>query len=164
QPLGGVVGDHAGRSPLHGQIAVEQLTDEAGAGHRGYITGGLAVAFDQCRALGQLDQVIRGDLGQYLLNRVGGAAGPVAIEVGRYRIDHRPDRQYIQIGKEYTAGGTEVFITDIAAADNGGTVIGGEGLVVHAPVEPRKIGEKADPLGLAYPERIEQAHLDLRML
>src|SRR5690606_21090843 len=91
-------------------------------------------------------------------------AGPVAIEVGRYRIDHWPDRQYIQVGKEYTAGGAEVFITDIAATDNGGTVIGGEGLVVHAPVEPRKIGEKADPLGLAYPERIEQAHLDLRML
>src|SRR5690606_39834186 len=56
------------------------------------------------------------------------------------------------------------LITHIAAADDAGLAVRGEGLVVHASVEPGQVGEKPQPFRRAKDEGVEQPDFDQRML
>src|SRR3546814_5698605 len=51
----------------------------------------------------------------------------------------------------------------MASADDGRLIVGGETLVVHAPIEPGEGGEIAQHLGAPQHEGIEQADFDIGM-
>src|SRR5689334_14432460 len=57
----------------------------------------------------------------------------------------------------------EVFVPNVAPADNGRVVVGGERLVVHAPVQALEVREIAQQAPAARPEGIEQPHVNVRM-
>src|SRR5690606_15857080 len=134
QPLGWIVCHHAGIGPLQLQVILQHLTQKVGTGDGLHVAGRRGVTLHTSGLAAQLLQPGGGNCRQNLLNRVGGAAGPVAIEVGGNLADDGADGQHVQISKQDAFGGTEVFVADVAATDDGGLVIGGEGFVVHAPV------------------------------
>jgi hypothetical protein len=99
--------------------------------------------------------------GQHVVGRAGGATGPVAVEVPRDLGHDRPDRQHVEVGERDALARVEVLVADVPPADDGGPVVGGERLAVHAPVQPREVGEVAEQAPAAVPEGVEQAHLDV---
>ncbi|MNI43361.1 hypothetical protein D3C73_976870 [compost metagenome] len=126
QGLARVIADHAGVGPFQVQLALQQLLDERQPLQGFGIRGGLGRPLDLAGLFLQRVQLAgQGGLEQ-AVHRVGGIAGPVAVEVPRYIIDRRADRQHIQVGEQHAAACPKVLIADIAATDDGGLVVGGE--------------------------------------
>ena len=61
------------------------------------------------------------------------------------------------------APGAEVLVSDVASAYDRRLVVGGERLVVHAPVHAREVGQEVERAGVATDDRVVEAHLDVRM-
>lgn len=57
----------------------------------------------------------------------------------------------------------EVFVADVAPADDAGAVVGGEGFVVHTAVYAGKVGKVAQSAPFADEKGVEQADLDVGM-
>jgi hypothetical protein len=57
----------------------------------------------------------------------------------------------------------EVFVTDIAPAENGGFVVRDHRLVVHASIDAGKFQERSERLEVAARDRIEQPDLEVRV-
>ena len=76
---------------------------------------------------------------------------------------HLPGEQ-VEIGKIAIAVRLEVLVAQVAAAGDGNRAVGNPQLVVHAPVEARRIGKEFQQPGetRAAPlhEGIEHPHLD----
>src|SRR3546814_17475405 len=70
---------------------------------------------------------------------------------------------HVEIEEQALVARAEIFIADIASADDGRLLVGGETLVVHAPIEPGEVGEIAQHLGAPQHEGIEQAGFDIGM-
>lgn len=96
-----------------------------------------------------------------MFQRIGGRTVPVAVEIQGNSVDGRAGYQYIQVGEGDSLRGAEILVTDIAPADDGGLAIDGEGFVVHAPVQPAKIGKEAQRLENTEGEGVEQPHFDV---
>jgi hypothetical protein len=82
-------------------------------------------------------------------------------------LGNRSDAQHVDIGKIQLGLGVEIFVTQIAAADDGNTAVGQPQLVVHAPMLLRQVHQAADTAGnarfTAQVLRIEQADFDVRV-
>lgn len=57
----------------------------------------------------------------------------------------------------------EVFVADVAPADDAGAVVGGEGFVVHTTVYAGEVGKVAQRTPFADEKWVEQADLDVGM-
>jgi hypothetical protein len=62
-----------------------------------------------------------------------------------------------------TSRSAKPSVGDVAAADHADLVVGGEGLVMHAPVEAAEVGEVAEHARSAVDEGVVQAQLDVRV-
>jgi hypothetical protein len=76
-------------------------------------------------------------------------------------VDDGTDRQDVEIDEKDVVAGTEVFVANIAAADYRRLVVGGEGLVVHPPIEASEVEDVSEGSPAPHCERIEEAHLDV---
>src|SRR3546814_3336818 len=85
------------------------------------------------------------------------------VEVPRHVLDDRTECEHVEIEEQALVARAEIFIADIASADDGRLIVGGETLVVHAPIEPGEVGEIAQHLGAPQHEGIEQADFDIGM-
>ena len=92
--------------------------------------------------------------------RIDGRARPVAVEVRADLLDHPPRRQDVEVDVEGGRAGAEILIAHVAPADDRGQAVDGEGLVVHAPVEPEEVEGVGQHLRAAQIERVPQPHLD----
>ncbi len=102
-----------------------------------------------------------------LIDGLAERAVPVLVEAVAKLLGHRSYAEHIDIGEVQVRLGIEVFIAQVAPADDGHTAVGQPQLVVHAPVLARQVHqapEAAGDAGLA-PQvlRIEQANLDVRV-
>ena len=98
---------------------------------------------------------------QYVGKRVRRATCPIAIEILRHVVDDRPDRQNVEIDEQHILARGEILVADIASADHRRLVVGGERLVVHAPVEAGEVEEVSERAPPPHHEWIEEAHLDV---
>ncbi|MNQ29430.1 hypothetical protein D3C85_427420 [compost metagenome] len=95
-----------------------------------------------------------------------GAAVPEAVEDVARLLHGGPHQQQVGILEIDLFGGIEVFIADIAPADEGDPAVDDPGLVVHAPVQADGAQghfHGAHPDAVAVAARIEDAHIDQRM-
>src|SRR3546814_1537947 len=79
-------------------------------------------------------ELIQRDFGQNAGGRIGRFAGPIAVEVPRHVLDDRTECEHVEIEEQALVARAEIFIADIASADDGRLIVGGETLVVHAPI------------------------------
>ena len=93
----------------------------------------------------------------------GRFAVPVRVEPGRDFAHHGASGEHVEVGECDRAVGAEVFVADVAAADDRRLVVGRERLVVHAPVDAREVGDEVADAQAAIGERVEQPHLDVRV-
>ncbi|MCY1295647.1 hypothetical protein D9M70_449960 [compost metagenome] len=163
QGLGGIVADDARPGPLEFQRAVQHMLHVGHLAQRRHVGGSGRVLLDRAGAAGQLVQALHADRRHQPVHRVRRSAGPVAVEVVRHVGGGGADRNHVQVGEQHAVGGAEVFVADIAPADDRGDAVGGERLVVHAPVQAPEIGQEIERLGLAQHKRVEDPHFDLRM-
>ena len=113
--------------------------------------------------LGQVALVRRPQ--QELLDRLAQRAVPVLVEAVRQLLGHRADGQQVDVGEVAAGFGVEVFVAEVAPADDGRAAVGQPQLVVHAPVllaEVQRAAEHAgDAGGAAQVQRVEHPHLDV---
>ena len=82
----------------------------------------------------------RGELlGRRVLSRQRGDRNrrlvvPVKIEFVGHLLHYGADEHHVEIGIIHHRVRLEIFVADIAAADDGDLPVGSEGLVVHPPV------------------------------
>ena len=69
----------------------------------------------------------------------------------------------VEVGKDGVFADFKIFVADIAPAEDGGAVVGGEGFVVHPAVEAREVGQIAQRAPFAADEGVEQADFDIGM-
>ena len=99
-------------------------------------------------------------------DRIGGArrfALPIPLEVSGDVAHDRTDRHHVEIDERHCLVRIEVFVADVAAADDRNLAVDRERLVVHAAVEAREVGEVLQRTPATQPERVEQPHLDVRV-
>ena len=110
-----------------------------------------------------LSQARRGKIA----NRLAQGAVPVLVEAVPQLFCHRADAEQVDIGEIQLRLGIEIFIAQIAPADDRHAVIGQPELVVHAPVLAREIEQPPHRPGHARAapqlQRVEQADLDIGM-
>ena len=56
----------------------------------------------------------------------------------------RADGGDIEVAEIYLTVSSEVFVTDVASADDGDLIVSDEGLVVHPAIAPTKVGKRAE--------------------
>ena len=66
--------------------------------------------------------------------RIGGMALPITVEVLRNLRHDGAAHHHVGIGKGVFAVDVEIFVADIAPADNADAVVGNQGFVVHPAV------------------------------
>ena len=96
-----------------------------------------------------------------LLNIVAGG-----LRVGRRSSSARQTRkwpQHVQVGEREAGSGAEVLIGDVASPHHRDLVVGGERLVVHAPVDAREVSQEIEPAAVAIDERVVEPHVDVGM-
>ena len=158
-----IVTDHArGRPPILHRTG-QQIVHESARLQRVHV----------CNRRRPLDHLLRGggDLAHRRSSRAtedgfGGLrrlALPVTLEIARHLSDHRPDRHHVQVDERERLVGVEVLIADVATADDRDLAVDRERLVVHAAIEPRKVGKVFERPPAAQAERIEQPDLDVRV-
>ena len=86
---------------------------------------------------------------------------PITVEVLRNLRHDGAAHHHVGVGKGVFAVDVEIFVADIAPADNADAVVGNQGFVVHPAVQPRKIGQIADKPPFAVQKWVEQADLDV---
>ena len=96
-------------------------------------------------------------------NGYRGRRVPVQVEGSGNLPHHRPDGEDVEVRKVEVRLCLEVFVSDVAAADDRSLPIRDEGFVVHAPVHAFEIGNHAEQPGIARSDGIEQPHFDIRM-
>jgi len=122
-------------APEIGNISAPELPDKFTVAHGLRVGRTLRdrVIFGECRPLlGALP-------GRRVLSRKSGHRNrrlviPIKVELVGHLFDHRPDDHHIEIAKIHRLVSSEIFVADIAAADDGYLPVGSEGLVVHPPV------------------------------
>jgi hypothetical protein len=124
---------------------------------------GLGRLFDRGGVRLQFFQFVGRSLPDDAFHRIGGIAAPVAVEVARHVADGGADGQHVHVPEQHAVGGAKVFVADIAAADDGGLVVGGERLVVHPAVQPVEVRQVTERLGPAQREGVVEPHLDVGM-
>jgi hypothetical protein len=67
----------------------------------------------------------------------------------------------VEVGENRAAARAEAFVADVAAADDGRRVVGGERLVAHPVVHAREVDQEVEHTGAAQGDRIMEAHLDV---
>ena len=153
-----------GLSPVVGNASIPDLSGKftvaqalrVGRSLRGFMVG------DECRPLcGEL-------LGRRVLSRQRGDRNrrlvvPIKIEFVGHLLHHGADEHHVEIGKIHLRMRLEIFIADIAAADDGGLPVGGERLVVHPLIDAPEVGDHAEQAGRTQGHGVEHAHLDVRM-
>jgi hypothetical protein len=77
--------------------------------------------------------------------------------------DHWAHGHNVEIHEDKPLGCIEVLIADVGATDDGHLIVGGEQLVVHAPVHPEEVGDKPDGARSTYDKRVEEPNFDVRM-
>jgi len=89
------------------------------------------------------------------------------------RVEHPPGVGHHGAGGHHVAVAevehrvrVEVLVADVAPAEDRDTAVDGEGLVVHAAVEPRELAQEVERPAQAAPlqRRVEDADLDVRVL
>ena len=94
-------------------------------------------------------------------------AVPERIETLRDLVDDRTGRDDVVIAELEVAATLEIFVSDVAPADDADFVVDDEELVVHPVVEPGRIGKKLGDVnevdGAAIGKRIEKPQLDVRI-
>ena len=162
KPFGGVVADEAGFDfvPLHFVLLqqIEQI--------RGFDFAPVSVQYTVfvviviCQFFKAFFHAAPFDDASGRISRI---ARPIAVEVFRHFGNHFARCQYIQIGEHGIFPDLEIFVADIASADDGGAVVGGQRFVVHTAVEAREVGQIAQRAPSARDEGVEQAYFDIRM-
>ena len=66
--------------------------------------------------------------------RIGGMALPITVEVLRNLRHDGAAHHHVGVGKGVFAVDVEIFVADIAPADNADAVVGNQGFVVHPAV------------------------------
>jgi hypothetical protein len=125
------------------------------------ISRGLVVCDERCPLRGEL-------LGRRVLSRQRGDRNrrlviPIKIEFVGHLRHHRPDDHNVEIGKIHHRMRLEIFVADIAAADDRDLPVGGERLVVHSLINAPEVGDHAQQPGRTQGHRVEHPHLDVRM-
>ena len=88
---------------------------------------------------------------------------PITVEILRNLRHDGTAHHHVGVGKGVFAVDVEIFVADIASADNADAVVGNQGFVVHSSVQPRKVGQIADKPPFAVQKWVEQADLDVGM-
>lgn len=77
------------------------------------------------------------------------------------------DAEQVEVGEVHLRLGVEILVAEVASAYDGRRAVGQPQLVVHAPVLLGQVEQAADASrdagGAAQVQRVEQAHLDVRM-
>ena len=153
-----------GLSPVVGNASIPELPGKFTVAQALRVGGSLRgfVVRDERRPL-------RGELlGRRVLSRQRGDRNrrlviPVKIEFVGHLLHHGPDDHHVEIGKIHLRMRLEIFIADIAAADDGDLPVGGERLVVHPLIDAPEVGDHAEQAGRTQGHGVEHAHLDVRM-
>ena len=95
------------------------------------------------------------------LDGIGRVGVPERVEGVRDVADDWPVHQDVEIPERHRARCTEVFVADIAPAEDGGFVIGDQCLVVHAAVDAGELERRSDRLEPAARDRVEEPYLDV---
>jgi hypothetical protein len=95
------------------------------------------------------------------MDGIRGVTGPIPIEIARNVLDNRAYGHDVEIDEEHTVGCAEVFISDVAAANNGHLIISRKRFVVHAAIQAMEVGQVAEHTRLANDEGVEETHLDV---
>ena len=155
----GIVGDDLNLGPFHrrGGAPDHAAGGAAGLGHDRLAILGLPRRCDRVIERGPV--ALAPDHAFQFDHR---RAVPVFVKDRRGVRNHVTDAQHveIEIGRHLANG--EIFITDIAPADDGNGAIDDKGLVVHAPVHPQRIERIAQPLWAAHGGGVEQPHMHVR--
>lgn len=149
--------------PFEGQRTRNDLSDERQGADGRYIGLRRGIALDDRRLLREPGQFLFRNRRENPVGGIGGPARPVAVETARYRVYDRPLGQNVEVDEQSLLPRSEIFVADIAAADDGHLAVGGETLVVHPPVQSQEIGEIAEHFRLSEHEGIEQPDLDVGM-
>ena len=72
---------------------------------------------------------------------------PVKIELVRHLLHHRPDDCHVEVGIIHRLVSSEIFVANVAAADDGDLPVHRERLVMHPLVEASDIGDDAEQPG-----------------
>lgn len=75
----------------------------------------------------------------------------------------RANRLHIKVDERDALARVEIFVAHVATPNDRCLVIRGERLVVHTPVQPPKISEKAQGAPTPVHERIEKSRFDVRV-
>ncbi len=155
------------RSPVHRPVARDHLPDHVVAAKRDRI----APAFRLSEVFGKpcaelYERLVADGLRIERLDRIGGCGIPVLVE-GRGRITHDgAQHREVEIDEVHLLVRAEVFVSDIAAADDRDTVVSNPALVVHAAVDTLEIHRAFTRFAQAAASRnprIEHPHLDVRV-
>ena len=155
---------HDVRAPVRRQFVVAQSL----CGGR----GGDPFQVDLCRGVGgfvgerghQLVQVFR-RLRVQRLDRHRRAGVPEIVE-DRAGVGHRrAEQEHVEVAEVHAASGVEVFVADVAAADQRDPAVDDPRLVVHAVVDAEETLHhfQQAPHAAAVAERVVQPHLDVRV-
>ncbi len=89
---------------------------------------------------------------------------PVHVEHIGHVLHDRSDADDVQVAELGVFSHAEVFVSDVAPADDRNLVIDREGLVVHAAIYPSETGQGAlESPGRATVEGVEYAYLEVRV-
>ncbi len=163
QYFGRVIGEQARGRPFERQVAGDELLRERAPPQRLHVAAGARVGVQLRPRLAHARRVFRAGGADQRGGGIGGVAVPVGVELRGHVAHHRADRQHVEIGEGDFALAAEIFVADVAPADDRRLVVRGERLVVHAAVEAREIGRQLAQAEAAAGVGIEKAHLDVRV-